>query len=297
MNLTKTIIMKRLQFISTLVLLCGITAQAAAIQIEDSVYIESFGMRPGDTRFVEVFLDSSNPWVLLNTKISLPSGLEFVMITEDELEGTDYTMEHIFDPDAEKGLVFVHESYVVLSNKFKDRDYMLHDYYYNYLPQDEWPTLMFSRLTDNQLLVVVDNYEMYKISMVTGEHFPMALIKVHATDEFVPQSVIQIQAPLYTNYIDIYTGQPTTTPVEYGGKPSRMAVTKRPADISDVNKLINVMLGKPDAQSWGWYDTNSDGIVDITDVNAIINEMLGKTGYDVPTGNQGHDTEPRDNTR
>ena len=99
---------------------------------------------------------------------------------------------------------------------------------------------MFSWLTDNQLLVVVDNYEMYKISMVTGEHFPMALIKVHATDEFVPQSVIQIQAPLYTNYIDIYTGQPTATPVEYGGKPSRMAVTQRPVDIGDINKIINV---------------------------------------------------------
>ena len=90
-----------------------------------------------------------------------------------------------------------------------------------------------------------------------------------------------------------YTGQPTTTQVEYSGKPSRMTITKRPADIGDINKMINVMLGKPDAQMWGWYDTNSDGVVDISDINAIINEMLGKTDYDVPTSHQGHDTEPR----
>ena len=298
MNLTKTIIMKRLQFIAALVLLCGMTAQAQTIQTEDSVYIESFGMRPGDTRFVELYLDNSNPWVMLYTTITLPDGLEYLMITEDELEGSDYTMEHIFYPDPDGGaMVFVHEAYAALSNKYKDHNYMLKDDYYYNMPPNDWSTCLWWRLIDNKLRVVVDNYEMYMVSMVTGEHFPMALIKVHATDDFQPMSTIQIDAPWYTNFIDAYTGQPSTTQVQYSGKPSRMAVTQRPVDISDVNKLINVMLGKPDAQSWGWYDTNSDGIVDITDVNAIINEMLGKTGYDVPIGNQGHDTDPRDNTR
>ena len=284
--------MKNHYLIAALMLLCGITAQAVAIQTEDSVYIESFGMRPGDTRFVEMLLDNSNPWVFLSTKITLPAGLEFVLITEEELEGTDYTLENVFDPEQE-GMVFVNEAYAALSIKTNDRDLMLHDYYYNYLPQDEWPTLMFSWLTDNSLQVTLDNYEMYKISMITGANFPMALVKIHATDEFQPMSTIQIQAPWYTNFIDIYTGQPTTTQVEYSGKPSQMPVSKRPVDIGDINKIINVMLGKPDAQMWGWYDANSDGVVDISDINAIINEMLGKTDYDVPTSHQGHDTEPR----
>lgn len=38
-------------------------------------------------------------------------------------------------------------------------------------------------------------------------------------------------------------------------------------------------------------DYNTDGLVDISDVNAVINLMLGKD-YDVPTGHQGHDTAP-----
>ena len=37
------------------------------------------------------------------------------------------------------------------------------------------------------------------------------------------------------------------------------------------------------------YDLNHDGQIDIADVNIMINVLLG---YDVPTGNQGHDTAP-----
>ncbi len=45
-------------------------------------------------------------------------------------------------------------------------------------------------------------------------------------------------------------------------------------DISDVNALINMMLGKTSPTPAA--DINSDGNVDISDVNAVINLMLGK---------------------
>ena len=45
-------------------------------------------------------------------------------------------------------------------------------------------------------------------------------------------------------------------------------------DISDVNAVINIMLGK--AASLPAADINADGTVDISDVNAVINIMLGK---------------------
>ena len=44
-------------------------------------------------------------------------------------------------------------------------------------------------------------------------------------------------------------------------------------DISDVNIVINMMLGK-DTSNNG--DITGDGQVDISDVNAVINAMLGK---------------------
>lgn len=45
-------------------------------------------------------------------------------------------------------------------------------------------------------------------------------------------------------------------------------------DISDVNAVINMMLGK--AEMIAACDMNSDGKIDISDVNAVINAMLGK---------------------
>ena len=45
-------------------------------------------------------------------------------------------------------------------------------------------------------------------------------------------------------------------------------------DISDVNAVINMMLGKGEQTPAG--DVTGDGQVDISDVNAVINLMLGK---------------------
>ena len=48
-------------------------------------------------------------------------------------------------------------------------------------------------------------------------------------------------------------------------------------DVSDVNAVINIMLGKAQASSFpGNSDLNDDNKVDVSDVNAVINIMLGK---------------------
>ena len=48
-------------------------------------------------------------------------------------------------------------------------------------------------------------------------------------------------------------------------------------DISDVNAVINIMLGKQQASTFlGNADIDGDGNIDISDVNAVINIMLGK---------------------
>ena len=45
-------------------------------------------------------------------------------------------------------------------------------------------------------------------------------------------------------------------------------------DVSDVNTVINMMLGKETIDIKA--DLNNDGKVDVSDINAIINIMLGK---------------------
>ena len=50
-------------------------------------------------------------------------------------------------------------------------------------------------------------------------------------------------------------------------------------DVSDVNAIINMMLGKepiPEATEMEFVDMNGDEHIDVSDVNAVINIMLGK---------------------
>ena len=48
-------------------------------------------------------------------------------------------------------------------------------------------------------------------------------------------------------------------------------------DVTDVNIIINIMLGKAQASSYpGNADVNNSGKVDVSDVNKVINIMLGK---------------------
>ena len=48
-------------------------------------------------------------------------------------------------------------------------------------------------------------------------------------------------------------------------------------DVSDVNIIINIMLGKASASNYlGNADVNNDNKVDVSDVNIVINIMLGK---------------------
>ena len=48
-------------------------------------------------------------------------------------------------------------------------------------------------------------------------------------------------------------------------------------DVSDLNIMINIMLGKAQANGYpGIPDLNVDGIVDVSDINIIVNIMLGR---------------------
>lgn len=70
---------------------------------------------------------------------------------------------------------------------------------------------------------------------------------------------------------DVYTSlYPYTQPVGVPGDVNNDGKV----DITDVNLVINMMLGKASYNAKG--DMNNDGKIDITDVNLVINKMLGK---------------------
>lgn len=48
-------------------------------------------------------------------------------------------------------------------------------------------------------------------------------------------------------------------------------------DVTDVNIVVNIVLGKDDAANYGGRAyINSDDSVDVADVNTLINIILGK---------------------
>lgn len=99
-----------------------------------------------------------------------------------------------------------------------------------------------------------------------GEHRLTANLDVAANTTGAPRSAqVTITMP----------ASPTVTLVVNQGTGVTGDVTgDGTVDISDVNAVINMMLGKTDVTAAA--DVNGDGTVDISDVNAIINIMLGK---------------------
>jgi len=47
-------------------------------------------------------------------------------------------------------------------------------------------------------------------------------------------------------------------------------------DVTDVNLVVNIILGKKSKDNYPNADTDRNGTVDVTDVNAVVNIILGK---------------------
>ena len=47
-------------------------------------------------------------------------------------------------------------------------------------------------------------------------------------------------------------------------------------DVTDVNLVVNIILGKESKDNYPNADTDRNGTVDVTDVNAVVNIILGK---------------------
>ena len=48
-------------------------------------------------------------------------------------------------------------------------------------------------------------------------------------------------------------------------------------DVTDVNVVVNIILGKDSKDNYPNADTDGNGTVDVTDVNAVVNIILGKS--------------------
>ncbi len=87
-------------------------AESEIPTVPDRVFIEDFEIAPGETKLVEVWLESTVSWDMMFAKFELPEGLEFVPIDAEELPDT-YTFEPV-DGDSKM---------IALSTNFTNQEY------------------------------------------------------------------------------------------------------------------------------------------------------------------------------
>ena len=129
-------------------------------------------------------------------------------------------------------------------------------------------------MTPNEIATLIPTYSGGTATFAASSS-NIAVAKVKVVGNVVQILAISPGRAVITVSTETITSQPATCLVIVGGEQPHADINgDGMIDISDVNSLINMMLGKEDPTSEA--DLNGDGHVDIADVNAVINAMLGK---------------------
>ena len=73
----------------------------------DKLVVEDFQIKPGDTKLVDVLIESSIPWTVLDADILLPDGLELVELEKGDIDPAEY--------------IYGYSDYMALSTNFWDK--------------------------------------------------------------------------------------------------------------------------------------------------------------------------------
>lgn len=133
-----------------------------------------------------------------------------------------------------------------------------------------WPGLL---MTDVNTTVVKGTKFYYKTFDITAEDYTFNIIFSQGDGGHQTIDITGLRQDTYyeiSSTTNKYTVRDITA--DYAGVAGDVNGDGA-VDISDVNLVINVMLGKTSQPA---ADINGDGNVDISDVNAVINIMLGK---------------------
>ena len=123
--------------------------------------------------------------------------------------------------------------------------------------------------------------------LMTGTYLPMNEAGIYAMDaqgsRFVLKESAQAVAPFRAYFTTLQAVEateilcPGTTEVQPSYARGDVNGDGK-VDVTDVNILVNILLGKESADSYDGraYITEGDTTVDVSDINAVVNIMLGK---------------------
>ena len=196
-------------------------------QIPDRFYIEDFAIKPGDSQLVEVWLDSSIPWMhIFDGKIVLPEGLEFVPIDPEEVN-TEY---YLYDKNE-------FTEYFALSTNFTKYELMsgpfASDFAMGGLKTSH--SIWIKEKTSQSIRFVIPSYT--KIEIMGDGQYQVFQFKVKAAANFTGGEIeVCPDGFTFCTYWEMFdhNGSSSSTEVDLGGQPSRAHVFSVPTAVEDV---------------------------------------------------------------
>ena len=196
-------------------------------QMPDHFYIEDFAIKPGDSQLVEVWLDSSIPWMHISDgKIVLPEGLEFVPIDPEEVN-TEY---YLYDKEE-------FTEYFALSTNFTKYELMsgrfASDFAMGGLKTSHY--IWIREKTSQSIRFVIPSYT--KIEIMGDGQYQVFQFKVKAADDFTGGEIeVCPDGFKFCTYWEMFdhNGSSSSTEVDLSGQPSRAHVFSAPVAVEDV---------------------------------------------------------------
>ena len=203
----------------------SLSGMAEITATSDYMYIESFQIKPGDTKLVDVWMQSSIPWMHLQGEIVLPEGLTLEALSPEEINAESY----IYDKEK-------FGEYAALSTNFTNRELMSGPWAGDYNPDKQKTShLLYTELNGNKLTFVV--YSLQKINIMGDGEYQLFQLKLHAEEGFMGGNIEMCPGGFkFINYegFSVYEGGTTDVEVEYSGQPYFIKVTLPPVGIEDV---------------------------------------------------------------
>ena len=265
-------IIKRMATAAACMLSLAVSPTVTAQEIvysDDKVYVEDFSISPGESKLLEVWMTSTYPWHFMYSVFEMPEGLEFEVISPEELDTELFSFEPVYDPDNTGRQMPEDECMAALSKDFANIDFWTPgaiSYWREARGKDFCSYLYFDprviSATNEDGTPYIYNGSVYfnivsEDDLTFNGTYRVILLKVHATEDLAEESYIKFHETFFLSP----GNQPIVGSVidtKVYGKETITKVMRRPAgNGSEIEG-----------------DMNGDGIIDVEDVNALINTIL-----------------------
>ena len=215
----------------------GMTVNALySVQVSDRLYIEDFSIKPGQSKLVDLWMDSMVPWMwMYDCEVVLPEGLVIEPVVSEEIDPELYLYDEKWGGYGALSTNFTRPE--LMSGPFAEDFTLFH--------METSHNLWTDKVADNKMTFLFEGGA--KIEIMGNGQYQMMQFKVKATDTFKGGDIeVCPDGFSFLTYHEFYAheGGSSTTETTCNGEPSRARVTldTGPSAVTDL-KASGVVEG------------------------------------------------------